>query len=73
MGLHAASIVVVVVDIVDGCLPKVDTVLLHIVLAGVCAVVDRKLAVVAEDAVGALSWPTRIDSYRRFCYHHPCR
>ena len=73
MGLHAASIVVVVVDIVDNCLPKVDTVLLHIVLAGVCAVVDRKLAVVAEDAVEALSWPTHIDSYRRFCYLHPCR
>ena len=70
MGLRAVSIVVVVVD---NYLLKVDTVLLHIVLAGVCAVVDRKLAVVAEDAVEALSWPTHIDSYRRFCYHHPCR
>ena len=52
MGLRAVSIVVVVVD---NYLLKVDTVLLHIVLAGVCAVVDRKLAVVAEDAVVALS------------------
>ena len=52
MGLRAVSIVVVVVD---NYLLKVDTVLLHIVLAGVYAVVDRKLAVVAEDAVVALS------------------
>ena len=52
MGLRAVSIVVVVVD---NYLLKVDTILLQIVLAGVCAIVDRKLVVIAEDAVGALS------------------